>query len=133
MLQSEIHAKIEYELESSPSKKIASSSILQWEEQPCRKGKNSASVFQRVSSLQESPKKTRMTPKERARKYKKLTAQITKLTQQEYCVVVRKAGSTVEGHTQCSPRRKEGKNVERMLTELTELTVTKTHPICGLW
>jgi hypothetical protein len=22
---------------------------------------------------------------------------------------------------------------ERMLTELTEVTVTKTHPICGLW
>jgi hypothetical protein len=22
---------------------------------------------------------------------------------------------------------------ERILTELTELTVTKTHPICGLW
>jgi len=38
-----------------------------------------------------------MTPKYRARKYKKLMAQITKLTQQEYCVVVRKAGSTV-GH-----------------------------------
>ena len=71
-------------------------------------------MFQRVGSLQEPPKKTRMTPKYRARKYKKLTAQITKLTQQEYCVVVRKAGSTVEGHTQCRPRRKEGKNIDRI-------------------
>jgi hypothetical protein len=26
-----------------------------------------------------------------------------------------------------------GGKKERMLTELTELTVTKTHPICGLW
>jgi hypothetical protein len=43
-----------------------------------------------------------------------LTAQNTKLTSQEHCVVVRKAGSTVEGHTQCRPRRKEGKNVDRI-------------------
>jgi hypothetical protein len=26
----------------------------------------------------------------------------------------KKAGSTVEGHTQCRPRRKEGKNVDRI-------------------
>jgi hypothetical protein len=38
--------------------------------------------------------------------------QITKLTQQEKSVVVRKVGSTVEGHTQCRPRWKEGKNVD---------------------
>jgi hypothetical protein len=50
----------------------------------------SVPMFQRVSSLQEPPKKTRMTPKCRARKCKKLTAQITILTQQEHYVVVRK-------------------------------------------
>jgi hypothetical protein len=79
-----------------------------------------------------------MTPKYRARKYKKLTAQITKLTQQEYCVVVRKAGSTVLFEKLEAPWRDThnadpGGKKERMLTELTELTVTKTHPICGLW
>ncbi len=79
----------------------------------CKRGKNSASVFQRVSSLQEPPKKTRMTPKDRVRKHKKLTAQITKLTQQQ-SVVVRKAGNTVGGHTQCRPRRKEGNNIDRI-------------------
>jgi hypothetical protein len=41
-----------------------------------------------------------------------MKVQITKLKQQEHCVVVRKAGSTVEGHTQCRPRWKEGKNVD---------------------
>jgi hypothetical protein len=67
-----------------------------------------------------------MTPKYRARKYKKLTAQITKLTQQEYCVVVRKAGSTVEGHTQCRPRRKEGKNVDR-IDKIDRIDSNKKH------
>jgi hypothetical protein len=95
-------------------------------------GKNLAPMFQRVSSLQEPPKKTRMTPKCRARKSKKLTAQITKLTQQEHCVVVRK--ERLEAPWRDTHNADPGGKKERMLAELTELTVTKkTHPICGLW
>ncbi len=42
----------------------------------------------------------------------------------------KKAGSTVEEHTQCRPRRKEGKNVDRIDRIDSN---KKTHPICGLW
>jgi hypothetical protein len=86
-MQSEIHAKIEYELSRRRQKKLRAAVSSNGKKQPCRKGKNSAPVFQRVSSLREPPKKTRMTPKERSRKYKKLTAQITNLTQQKQSVV----------------------------------------------
>jgi hypothetical protein len=67
-----------------------------------------------------------MTPKYRARKYKKLTAQITKLTQQEHCVVVRKR--KLEAPWRDTHNADPGGKKERMLTELTELTVTKNTP-----
>ena len=83
LLQSKIHAKNEFEVESSPSKS-KSREYLPTNEKIARlqKGKNSAPEFQRVSSLQEPPKKTRMTPKYRARKYKKNDGANYKLTQQ---------------------------------------------------
>ncbi len=55
--------------------------------------------------------------------------QITKLTQKEQGVVVRK----VEAPWRDTHNADPGGKKEEMLTELTELTVTKTHPICGLW
>ena len=75
--------KTEFEVESSPSKS-KSRKYLPTNEKIARlqKGKNSAPEFQRVSSLQEPPKKTRMTPKYRARKYKKNDGANYKLTQQ---------------------------------------------------
>ena len=78
-----------------------------------QKGKNSAPESQRVGSLQEPPKKARMTPKYRVRKYKKLTAQIISWRSNNKASLI-KAGCTVEGHTQCRPRRKEGKNIDRI-------------------
>jgi hypothetical protein len=65
--------KIELENESSPSK-LRAGSIFKTNEKITRlqEGKNPVPVFQRMGSLQESPEKTRMTPKYRARKIPKI-------------------------------------------------------------
>jgi hypothetical protein len=76
-----------------------------------------------------------MTPKYRARKYKKLTAQITKLTAQMNCCSNNKASlfEMMEAPWRDAHNADPSRKKERILTELAELTVTKTHPICGLW
>jgi uncharacterized Fe-S cluster protein YjdI len=127
--------KIESKESRRRQKLRAESIFFQQRRTRLQKGQNSAPESQRVSSLQEPPMKTRMTPKYRARKYDKVTAQITKLTAQMNGCSKNKASlfEKMEAPWRDAHNADPGRKKERILTELAGLTVTKTHPICGLW
>jgi hypothetical protein len=118
-------------IESSPSKKIASSSILQWEETTLQKGQEFSASVPKGDLTARAAKEDKNDTEITSPKIQKIDganykfdAIVTKRREGLCgCWTQRMLDAPWRKHTQCKPRRKE----------LTELTVTKTHPICGLW
>ena len=121
--------KIEFEIESSPSK-FAGRKYLQnkWEDRTPAKGAR----IQRQCSKGWAHCKSRQ---RRQEWHRKTEPENTKNWRRKLQNWRNKASlfERLEAPWRDTHNADPGGKKERILTELTELTVTKTHPICGLW